>query len=143
MVPTGTGDPGQYAGTRLQEGAFSTAIMSWVRACCHRSDVPITGGLNWRSAGHRETPPARYAVVPPHAGEVSTGQRVLIAVTRGCGLDHKQRTAATVPGVTPVPRKATSEWLRVETPKWGDLEFVRVTDREVRTHKGVEYASGQ
>lgn len=68
---------------------------------------------------------------------------MLITAIRWCELDHKQRTAATVPGVTPVPQRATSEWFRVETPKWGDLEFARVTDREVRTHEGVEYTSGQ
>jgi len=42
-----------------------------------------------------------------------------------------------------VHQKASSLRLRVEMPKWGDSEFVKVTDREVRTHKGVEYAGGQ
>ena len=59
------------------------------------------------------------------------------------GLDHKQCTAATVPGVTTVHQNASSVRLRVEMPKWGDPEFVKVTDREVRTHRRVEYASGQ
>jgi hypothetical protein len=47
------------------------------------------------------------------------------------------------PGVTTVHQEASSVRLRVEMPKWGDSEFVKVTNREVRTHKGVEYAGGQ
>jgi len=35
----------QFAGTRVHEGVLRAAIMSWVPACGHRSEVPIADGL--------------------------------------------------------------------------------------------------
>ena len=39
-------------------------------------------------------------------------------------------------GSGPCAPKATSGWLGVETPEWDDI------DREMRSHKGVEYVRG-